>query len=75
MALYRNARLWAQALNGETCHKFTAHQFARQVTKHDNGIKIMATTPTLDWFPGAYSGAGEAWERKAREAVGRLNPS
>ena len=32
-----------QALNGETYHKFTAQQFARQATKLDNGIQIMAT--------------------------------
>ena len=56
-----------QALNGETCHKFTAQQFARQATKLDNGIQIMATTTgLLEKFPGAYSGTGEAWERKAR---------
>ena len=43
------------------------------MTKLDNGIQIMATTTALlEKFPGAYSGAGEAWERKAREAIGLL---
>ena len=47
-----------QALNGKTRHKFTAQQFARQATKLDNGIQIMATTTArlLEKFPGAYSG-------------------
>ena len=62
-----------QALNGETYHKFTAQQFARQATKLDNGIQIMATTTGhLEQFPGAYSGTGAAWERKAKEAIGLL---
>ena len=60
-------------MNGETYHKFTAQQFARQATKLDNGIQIMATTTgLLEKFPGAYSGTGEAWERKAKEAIGLL---
>ena len=57
-----------QALNSENRHKFTAQQFARQATKLDNGIQIMATTTgLLEKFPGAYSGTGEAWERAAHE--------
>ena len=56
-----------QALNGEIYHKFTAQQFARQATKLDNGIQIMATTTgQLEQFPGAYSG-------KVRQQLGTKN--
>ena len=33
---------------------------------------MATTTGQLEQFPGAYSGTGEAWERKAREAIGLL---
>ena len=33
---------------------------------------MATTTGLLEKFPGAYSGTGEAWERKAREAIGLL---
>ena len=33
---------------------------------------MATTTDILGKFPGAYSGTGGAWERKAREAIGLL---
>ena len=33
---------------------------------------MATTTGHLEQFPGAYSGTGAAWERKAREAIGLL---